>query len=193
MTTLVVGLLVFFAVHSVRIVADDWRKRAIARHGRMAWHGLHSVGSLLALVLIVYGYAQARATPLWLWPSPPALRHAAVALMVVAAVLLAAAFVPRNAIKARLHHPLVMAIEVWAFAHLLANGTLADLLLFGSFLAWALALHANARGRDRAEGRVFAAGRVAGSLATVGIGLLLWAVFALWLHAPLIGVAPLAI
>ncbi len=193
MTALVAGLIVFFAVHSVRIVADDWRKRMLARHGRIAWHALHSVGSLLGLALIIYGYASARTAPLLLWPSPPGLRHAALALMVVAAVLLAAAFVPRNAIKARLHHPLVLAIVIWAIAHLLANGTLADLLLFGGFLLWALALHANARRRDRLEGKLYAPGSVIGTLAAIAIGLLLWAAFALWLHAPLIGVAPLAL
>ena len=193
MAILIVGLILFLGVHSVRIVADGWRTRVIARHGRMAWHALHSVGSLLGLGLIIYGYAAARAAPLWLWTSPPALRHAALALMVVASALLAAAVVPRNAIKAKLHHPLVLAIVVWAFAHLLANGTLADLLLFGSFLAWAIAMYADAHRRDRIEGIAYAQGSVAGTLVAIVLGLLLWAGFALWLHAPLIGVAPLAV
>ncbi len=99
--------------------------------------------------------------------------------------------VPRNHIQAALHHPMVMGVQLWALAHLLANGTLPAALLFGAFLAWALLSFLAARRRDRVEGHVYAAGRPAMTLATVAIGAGLWAGFAFWLHQRLIGVAPL--
>jgi uncharacterized membrane protein len=125
-----------------------------------------------------------------LWSPPVATRHIASLLTLVAFVMLFAANVPRNAIKAKLKHPMVLSVKVWAFAHLLSNGTLADLVLFGSFLVWAVLDFRAARGRDRAAGTVYPAGTVAGTAATVVVGVAAWALFAFWLHAAWIGVAP---
>jgi uncharacterized membrane protein len=102
----------------------------------------------------------------------------------------AAAYVPRNGIKARLHHPMVLGVKVWALAHLLANNTIADLLLFGGFLAWSVLSYRAAKARDRAAGTVYAPGAAAATLATVAIGMLAWAAFAFWAHRVLIGVGP---
>ena len=126
-----------------------------------------------------------------LWVPPIGMRHAAALLTLIAFVLLAATYVPRNVIKARLHHPMVLGVKVWALAHLLSNGNLADVLLFGSFLLWAVLSFRAARQRDRAQGTVYATGSAAGAAATVVVGAVAWAGFAFWGHAWLIGVAPL--
>ena len=188
---LVLGLVLFLGVHSVRIVADDWRKQTLARMGEMPWKGLYSLVSAVGLALIVWGYGLARQQPVVLWVPPIGMRHAAALLTLIAFVLLAATYVPRNALKARLHHPMVLGVKVWALAHLLSNGNLADVLLFGSFLLWAVLSFRAARQRDRAQGTVYAAGSAAGTAAAVVVGAVAWAGFAFWGHAWLIGVAPL--
>ncbi len=190
MTLLIVGLVIFLGTHSVRIVAEDWRRATIARIGEGPWKGAYSVASLLGFVLIVWGYGQARLEPTWLWTSPVWVRHLASLLTLAAFVLLAAAYVPGNHVKARLHHPMVLGVKLWALAHLLANNTLADLLLFGGFLLWAVLAFRAARARDRAAGTVYAAGRGGATAATVVAGLAAWALFAFWLHALLFGVRP---
>ena len=191
MSYLVLGLVLFLGVHSVRIVADDWRTQTRARLGELPWKGLYSLVSALGLALIVWGYGLARQQPLVLWVPPTGMRHAAALLTLIAFILLAAAYVPRNAIKARLHHPMVLGVKVWALAHLLSNGNLADVLLFGAFLLWAVFDFRAARQRDRAQGTVVAPGTATGTAATVLVGAAAWAGFALWAHAWLIGVAPL--
>ena len=124
-------------------------------------------------------------------PMPSSLVLFALSFSVLLAfVLLAAAYVPRNGIKARVHHPMVLSVKLWAFAHLLANGTLADVLLFGSFLVWAVLSFRAARRRDRAAGTRYPAGSLAATLATVVIGGVAWALFAFRLHEWLIGVRP---
>jgi uncharacterized membrane protein len=190
MTLLILGLVIFLGVHSSRVFAEDWRSAQRTRMGEKAWKGGYSLASLLGLVLLVWGYGLARQTPVPLWTPSIGLRHLASLLTVVAFVLLAAAYVPRNSIKARIGHPMVAGVKLWALSHLLANHTLADLLLFGGFLVWAVLCFRAARARDRAAGTVYPAGTMQGNLITVGAGLVAWAVFAMWLHAPLIGVKP---
>lgn len=190
MTVLVLGLVLFFGVHSLRIFADDWRGAQRARLGEGKWRGLYSLASLIGLVLIVWGYGMARMAPVVLWQPPVWTRHLAGLLILVAFVLLVAAYVPGNRIKARLHHPMVLAVKVWAVAHLLANGTLVDVVLFGSFLAWAVLSFRAARGRDRAAATTYPAGNWRGDAATFGIGIVAWIAFAFWAHRWLIGVAP---
>jgi uncharacterized membrane protein len=190
MGVLLLGLVLFLGVHSARIVAEGARTRFIAQRGEGAWKGLYTLASLLGFALVVWGYGQARLSPTVLWASPVWARHLASLLTLVAFVLLAAAYVPGNGIKARLHHPMVLGIKTWALAHLLANNTVADLLLFGSFLVWAVLSFRAARGRDRAAQTVYPAGTVAGTALTVVVGLVAWAAFAFWGHAALIGVKP---
>lgn len=190
MIVLIAGLIIFLGVHSIRIVADDWRSAQLSRLGEPAWKGLYSVASLAGFALIVWGYGMARQQPLVLWVPPVGTRHVAALLTLIAFVLLAAAYVPRNAIKARLHHPMLLGVKVWALAHLLANGNLADVVLFGSFLAWAVLCFIAARKRDRAVGTRYPAGTTSGTTATLVVGCAAWLVFAFWLHNPLIGVRP---
>ncbi len=191
MKLLLLGLLVFLATHSVRIVADDWRSQARARWGELTWKAVFSLLSLLGLVLLIWGFGLARQEPVQLWSPPLGMRHLASLLTLIAFVLLAAAFVPGNSIKARLHHPMVLAVKVWALAHLLANGNLAHVLLFGSFLAWAILDYSAARRRDRAAGTRYRRGSAGATGITVLAGLAGWIVFAFWLHGMLIGVRPM--
>lgn len=190
MTLLILGLFVFLGVHSVRIFADGWRTRMREQLGENAWKGIYSVLSVAGFVAIVYGYGQTRLDVTMLWLPPIWTRHLAALLTIPAFVLLVAAYVPRNMIKARLHHPMVLGVKVWALAHLLSNGMLADLLLFGGFLAWSVASFTAARRRDRAAGTVYLRGHAGPTIAVVLIGLAAWAGFALWAHAAWIGVRP---
>lgn len=190
MTALILGLVIFLGVHSVRIVAEGWRSATIARVGAAAWKGGYTLASLAGFALIVWGYGQARLAPVALWTPMVWTRHLAALLMLASFVLLAAAYVPKNGIKAAVHHPMVLGVKVWAAAHLLANHTLADLLLFGGFLAWAVLDFRSARQRDRAAGTVYPAGSLGGTLLAAGLGVVAWAVFAFWAHGWLIGVRP---
>ena len=167
MTLLILGLILFLGVHSVRIFAEGWRTAQIAQRGEGAWKGLYSLASIVGFGLIIWGYGLARAQPVLLWAPQLWARHLASLLMLLAFILLAAAYVPRNGIKAWVHHPMVLGVKVWALAHLLANHTLADLLLFGSFLVWAVLDFRAARSRDRAGHVSYAPGTMGG---TVGDG-----------------------
>ncbi len=190
MTLLIVGLIVFLGVHSVRIVADDWRTAQIAKRGPKAWKGTYALLSLIGFVLIVVGYGWARQAPVVLYSPPTWLRHLGAVLTIPSFILLTAAYVPGTRIKRAVGHPMVLGVKVWAVAHLLANGTLADVVLFGAFLVWAVFNYAAARRRDRAAGTVYAAGPVSRDVRAVVIGMAVWAVFAFWLHGILIGPRP---
>ena len=191
MTYLILGLIIFLGVHSVRIVADDWRTRSRARLGPLRWKGLYAMASALGLALVVWGFDLARQPPLQLWQPPPTLRHMASLLTLISFVLLAAAYVPGNGIKARVHHPMVLAVAVWALAHLLANGRLAHGLLFGSFLLWAVLNFRAARRRDRLANVQYPSGAAGATGITVALGVGSWIAVALWLHALFLGVRPL--
>jgi uncharacterized membrane protein len=190
MTLLILGLVLFIGVHSTRIVADDWRSATIARIGERPWKGVYSLLSIAGFVLLVIGYGAARAAPVVLYVPPVWTRHLAALLTIPAFVLLVAAYVPGNAIKRAVGHPMVAGVKVWAVAHLLANGTLADVVLFGAFLVWAVLSFTAARRRDRAAGRTYAAGPAARTWIALAVGVAAWALFAFVLHRPLIGVAP---
>ena len=190
MTILIVGLVLFLGIHSARIVADHSRSNFIAKRGAGSWKGLYSVVSALGLVAIIWGYSAARQQPTMLWAPLPGMKHVAALLTLLAFILLAAAYVPGNALKARLHHPMVLAVKLWALGHLLANNTLADLLLFGGFFVWAVFSFRAARQRDQTSGTSYPSGRAAPTVITAMVGLIAWAVFALWLHAAWIGVRP---
>lgn len=162
----------------------------IAKLGEGPWKGMVSVLSLVGFVLLVYGYGVARTDPVVLWNPPIWTRHVAALLTIPAFILLAAAYVPRNRIKAAIGHPMILGTKVWALAHLLANGNLADLLLFGGFLVWAVFAFRAARRRDRAAGTRYPSGPASLTLVTIVVGLVAWAAFTFALHGWLIGVKP---
>jgi uncharacterized membrane protein len=161
-----------------------------AKLGVQAYRGLYAMLSLAGFVLIVWGFGIARQTPVQLWMPPVGMRHLAALLTLLAFVLMASAYVPGNMIKARVYHPMVVSVKVWAFAHLLANGNLAHVLLFGSFLAWSVLLFIASRKRDRREGTVYAVGQAGATGVAVAVGVASWIAFTLWLHGWLIGVRP---
>lgn len=190
MTMLILGLLIFLGVHSTRVFAEGWRTAAIAGIGEKPWKGIYAVLSLAGFVLIVWGYAQARGQ-VPLWNPPPFMRHVTALLMLPVFPMFVAPYVPHNGIRARLHHPQVLSVKLWAVAHLLSNGNLADVLLFGAFLAWAVAIYSTARKRDRAAGAVYPPGTLRGTVTCVVVGLAIYAAFVMGLHRWLIGVSPI--
>ena len=188
MIWLALGLALFLGMHLTRALAPQWRDAQIARLGDKAWKGLYTLVSIVGFGLILWGYSQARFSTVALWPPIRGMNHLAAALVLIAMILMAAAYMPRNHFKAKLQHPMTLSVKVWAFAHLIANNTLADVMLFGSFLVWAILVFRAAR---RRPAPVLAAPTTAGTAATVVAGVALWAVFAFWLHAAWLGVAPL--
>ena len=190
MGMMLLGMVLFLGVHSVRVFADGARDSLIRRLGPGAYKGLYSLASIAGFVLIVWGYGLARTAPVDLWMPPVWTRHLAALLTIPAFVLLAAAYVPGTAIKAAVGHPMVMGVKVWAFAHLIANGRLADVVLFGGFLAWAVLLYIASRKRDRRTGTRYVAGPASRDVIAIVVGLAAWAAFAFLLHGALIGVRP---
>jgi len=186
----VVGLILFLGVHSVRVIADPWRTASIARLGIGPWKGLYSLASLAGFLVLVWGYGQARQTPIVIWSPPAAMRHATELLTLIAFIFLAASKIPNNAFKARGGHPMLIGVKFWALGHLLANGTLNDIILFGAFLAWAVVTYVASRKRDRREGVRYGVASVRGTSISVVVGLVAWAIFAGLLHKLLIGISP---
>lgn len=192
MPLLILGLILFLGVHSLRMLAPGFRERAVARIGLLPWKGLYALASIAGFVLIVVGFGMARAQPQLLYAPPEWLRHLNALFTLVAFVLIAAAYVPRNHMKAKLGHPMLAGVKLWALGHLLAIGYLHDVVLFGAFLVWAVADFAVSRRRDRKAGTTYPAGSMTGDVVAVVIGIAAWAIFAFLLHRPLIGVNPFA-
>jgi uncharacterized membrane protein len=189
MAYLILGLLIFLGVHSLRIVAEAWRTARIARSGENAWKGMYSLASAVGLGLIVWGYGLARAEPLALWSTPSWTRHAAALLTLPAFILLVAAYLPGSRIKAAVGHPMVAGRQALGAGPSAGQRQLADVLLFGAFLAWAVANFAAAAPRPGGRPHLPVLGGPRDA-AVVAIGIAAWALFAFWGHAWLIGVSP---
>ncbi|SDD07687.1 NnrU family protein [Aquimonas voraii] len=192
MTVLLAGLLLFLGVHSLHALAPTLRSGLIERLGAGVYKGLYSLISVAGFALIVYGYSLARAEPVLMWSPPVWIRHLVALFTLPAFILLVAAYVPGNHFKAKLGHPMLLGVKLWAAGHLLAVGWLHGIVLLAGFLAWAVIAFAAARRRDRSAGVVRVPGSVVRSALCVIVGSLLWGVFALHLHLKLIGVAPFA-
>lgn len=190
MTILILGLIIFLGIHTLPTMVGA-RARLQANLGPGGYAALFSLISLLGLVLIVWGYYLARFNPVVIWQPPVWTGHIALMLMPFSFILIAAAYIPGQ-IKARLHHPMVTGVKVWAFAHLLANGTLADIVLFGAVLAWAVYDRISAGRREREGLIAVSSGPVRNDIIAIAAGLALYLVTLFWLHEWLIGVAPLA-
>jgi uncharacterized membrane protein len=191
MGILVIGLLLFLGVHSIRIVAEPWRTAMRARIGEGPWKGLYALISAVGFVLIIWGYGIARREPTVIWTPPMGIRHLTILLVAIAFILIAAAYVPGNRIKRWIGHPMAAGTAFWAFGHLIANGTASAVLLFAAFLVWAIASFLSARHRDQVAGTTYPAGTIGRDVVTVVGGLVVWAVFGFLLHGPLIGVSPM--
>ncbi|MFZ9500290.1 MAG: NnrU family protein [Beijerinckiaceae bacterium] len=138
MSILILGLVVFFAVHTLTTLRAR-RAGLIDRLGETGYKAGYSIASAIGLALIVYGFGAYRAAGyIPVWEPPTGMRHAASLLMWPAFVALAAAYSPAGLIKGKLKHPMLVGVKAWALAHLLANGDLGSMILFGSFLGWAV-------------------------------------------------------
>ena len=199
MAWLILGLVLFLGAHSVRIFADDWRSRTIEAWGEKAFKGIYAVVSLVGFYALIVGYSEARMQPFVIWQPPTATRHISVLLMLFASILLVATYIPRNHFKLRMGHPMILSVKVWALSHLLANGNLADLVLFGTFLAWSVLIFRVSRARDRANAAAQSMEELAqapqakltATLAAFVLGTLLWASITFHLHALVVGISPM--
>ena len=208
MTQLILGLILFLGAHSVRIWADGWRNQTIEAYGEKAFKGVYALVSILGFYLLVVGYGEARLQTVALWNPPIFTKHISMLLMLLSSILLMATYIPRNHFKIRLGHPMVLSVKVWALSHLLANGNLADLVLFGSFLIWAVLNFRSARARDRAlllnlndaedpaaepltESESTNQPKLLSTIITLVGGMAIWALITFVLHAKIVGVSPM--
>jgi uncharacterized membrane protein len=186
MSMLVLGLVLFFAAHSVSIVSDPWRNRMVAKLGEWPWKGMYALVSIAGFALMVWGYVLARQDPLVLYAPPAWLRPVAMVLLAPVFPLLMAAYLPGR-IKTAAKHPMLAATKLWAFAHLLVNGMLADVLLFGAFLVWAVLDRISMKHRAQRPIPSIPPTAANDFIAIAG-GLTFYVAFVLWLHGWLIGV-----
>ncbi len=189
MIVLILGLVIFLGIHSVQIAASGLRNRKIAELGEGRWKGIYSIISLIGLVLIIWGYGLAREAPVVVWDPPVWTRHLSLLLMLPVFPLLFSAYFPGR-IKLAAKHPMLLAVKFWALAHLLANGTLADLVLFGSLLAWAVVDRISVKRRPQSAASTVVA-RPMNDVVAVVAGVALYLLFAFYLHLYLFGVAPI--
>lgn len=190
MSVLVLGLAIFLGMHLMPTLGQT-RARLRDRLGNGGYRGLFSSVSLIGLVLIIYGYGLARQDPVIVWDPPRAMRHVTALLMLPVFILRVAADVPGK-IKEKLRHPMLAGVMLWAVAHLLANAMLADIVLFGGFLVWAIYDRVSVARREQAGLVTVSGGPVRNDVIAVIAGLALYVIFAVWAHAWLIGVAPFA-
>ena len=193
MALLLVGLVLFIGVHSIRLFAPEWREFMMQQLGKNNWKMLHAVVAVIGLLTTIMGYGYARYSAEWLWFPPVWTRHVAALLILFAFIYIAAAAMPYSKIKARMGVPMVVGIKLWAFAHLISNGTTADVVLFGSFLAWAVVNFVISRRRIKQQGETFAAPDFKYDFIAVVVGGGAYVAVAFYLHQLLIGVAPFAV
>ncbi|MGN7751867.1 MULTISPECIES: NnrU family protein [unclassified Sinorhizobium] len=194
MAILVLGIIIFLGMHLVRVVAPGFRAGIIESRGKGTWMALYTIVSLVGLCLIIYGFGQARGETGMLYDPPIFLRHIALLLMLVAFIVLAAGFLPAGRIAVALKHPQVLSIKIWALAHLLANGETSSVLLFGSFLVWAVILRISLKRRERAGEKVLPVFKsTRNDVLAVLIGLVAFVLFVWKLHELLIGVQPVVL
>lgn len=189
MEKLIIGLALFIGIHSVSIVAPAWRDRFAAQH-QAAWKTLVIFVSIAGFVGIIKGYAEARLDPVLLYTTPAWMAHVAALLLLPVFIFFFAPYFPGR-IKTTLKHPQLVALKLWAFAHLLVNGTLADVLLFGSLLAWAVVDRISLKRRETRAVPVVSESS-ANDWILVALGLVTYVLFVVWLHKAWIGVAPFA-
>jgi uncharacterized membrane protein len=188
MVYLVLGLFLFLGVHSVSIVAPAWRDRTAMRLGN-AWRGLYSLVTIVGLVALIWGYHIAHQNPVTLYTPPVWTHYLSALLMLPVFPLFLAAYFPGR-IKSGLQHPMLISVMFWAIAHLIATGMLANVTLFGGFLAWAIADRISFRWRPVRHIPTAPDSRLNDGIVIVA-GLAFYVVFEHWLHVRWIGVQPL--
>lgn len=191
MPLLILGLAVFVASHMIRVVADDWRSDVIARIGEKRYKTSYSVISFLALGAMIWGYGAARTASPSIWEPSPAIYTATSALMLISMVMLAGFHAKQSHLSVGLRHPMLWSVVVLCAAHLLSNGRVVDILLFGSLMVWSVLNLISCYHRDHAQAVVYPAPRWRATAINLGLGLGFFIVFALLLHRLLIGVSPI--
>lgn len=185
MTFLILGIFLFLGIHSISIFALGVRNQLAAR-SEIGWKAVYAIISLIGMMLIVQGYAQARLNPTYLYVTPLWLRHLSALLMSPVFVLFVAPYFPGK-ISTVIKQPQLVAVQLWAVSHLLVNGTVADMILFGSFLAWAVADKISMK--NRAYRPVPGLPKSSkNDLIIIVLGLSLFGAFAFHLHQVLIGI-----
>jgi uncharacterized membrane protein len=191
MTRLILGIVLFFGIHLISVVALEWRNRTAERLGERTWKAAYAVAAIIGFYLIVTGFGEARQVDEVLYVPPVWLKDVTALLMLPAFTLALAAYLPGR-IQTLARHPLLVATQLWALAHLLSNGGVADVVLFGAFLLWAGAVRVSIKYRPPHPIRMLPASKANDVIAIVG-GLALYVVFVLWLHAKWFGVWPIAL
>jgi uncharacterized membrane protein len=191
MALLVLGIVLFLGLHLIRVVVPGLRTSLIASLGEGGWKIAYSIASIIALIVLIYGFGQARdMTPIW---SPPFwMSHITILLMLFALICLVASLLPAGHIAVKTKHPMVLSVKIWALAHLLSNGDGAAMLLFAAFLAWGVMLRISLKRRERAGEitlRPFVSAKY--DLYAIIIGAIAWILIIWKLHAWIIGVSPL--
>jgi len=184
---MILGLVLFFGVHTLT-TQREVRARVIAFSGGGGYKIGYSLVSALGLVLIVWGFAHYRATGMWeIWTPPTALKHLTAALMLPAVILVVASYI-RGRIYTKLKHPMLTGIKLWAAAHLLANGDLGSIILFGSFLGWAVFDRISLKHRADSGAPPIPVGGPSNDLIAVAVGLVAYLALAFAFHPVVIGV-----
>jgi uncharacterized membrane protein len=187
LSVMILGLVLFLGVHTFT-TRREARARLIAAWGEGGYKIGYALASLAGLALIIWGFAHYRATGLWeVWTPPKALKHLAVALMLPAVIMVVAAYL-RGRIYTTLKHPMLSGVKLWAAAHLLANGDLGGIILFGSFLGWAVYDRISLKRRTDAGGPPIPVGGVGNDLIAVAVGIVAYLALAFAFHPVVIGV-----
>jgi len=192
MIALVLGLVLFLGTHSTRIFSENGRAKAIARLGEGRWKGIYSLLSLVGFALIIWGFGRVRSGAAQLWTPPVWARHATILVMLISLILIGAYIFKKSHIAVAVHHPMVWGVALWAAGHLIANGSTADLLLFGAFLVWAVAALVSAYSRDTRNSVVYPAPGWGATIGAIALGVVLWIALLGGLHLWLFGVSPMA-
>ncbi len=189
MLVLILGIIVFLGIHSVRILSPEFRDAQIRQRGEGGWKGIYSLVSVAGLALIIWGYAPARPEAAFIYEPPTWMKHINALLMLLALISMMVANLPAGKLKPILKHPFLLSIKLWAFGHLLSNGDLASLILFGSFLAWAVWDRIAVKRRGDMGATV--AGPVSNDVIAIVSGVAIYGLFVWKLHEWLFGVSPM--
>ncbi len=191
MLLMILGIIVFLGIHCVQMFAPAFRADFIEKRGLNFWKGLYSIVSLVGFAMLVYGFGIARASPAneFFWSGPIWFGHILTLLMLPAIILLVASQLPKGRIAKTVKNPMVIAVKIWAFGHLLVNGDLASLILFGSFLVWSVLLVINYKKRGQTIPEETSN---IGDILSLVIGTVAWGAIIMWLHEWAIGVPVIA-
>jgi uncharacterized membrane protein len=184
---MILGVVLFLGAHTLT-TQRDLRARLIASMGEGGYKAGYAVASLVGLALIVWGFAHYRTAGMWpVWSPPTALKYLNAALMLPAVILVVAAYI-RGRIYTAVKHPMLAGVKLWAFGHLLANGDLGGIILFGSFLGWAVFDRISLKRRTDTGGPPIPVGGITNDLIAVAVGIVAYLALAFAFHPVVIGV-----